>query len=318
MEHVHIPVIDMSAAKAKRAETAARLGAALESVGFVCLEKVPDFDSDELHRMTQWFFSLPLSTKNKLATKRWNPASKNVYRGYFPSVRNEVSYKEGYEIGRALSSCDSRDRQIALYEPNQWPEENSKDGVRFCDFMEKYHETMSNCGMEVMRLIACSLGMENDTFDGLFMKKPLSTLRLLHYPPRDCEPIPQARDGHFTLHCSDHTDSGFVTLLSTFHYGGLQIRDEDDQWVNVEPRPNALVMNIGDMLARMTKGKYKATRHRVVDLGVDRFSVPFFFEPSFDAVIGEVDGEKVKYGPWLVKKMKEFAEYKDTDFGMVN
>ena len=129
------------------------------------------------------------------------------------------------------------------------------------------------------------------------------------------------------LNCGCVSVAGFVTLLATFHYAGLQVCQEDGGWLAVPCRPNALVMNAGDMLAAMTGGKFKATRHRVVDTGVDRFSVPFFFEPRYTADITRViapceevqsqstssthQGHKL-YGPWLIEKMRSFAEFRET------
>ena len=153
-----------------------------------------------------------------------------------------------------------------------------------------------------------------------------------------------------------------MTLLSTFHYGGLEIRQEGSGWLHVPCRPNSLVMNIGDLLSAMSGGKFKATVHRVIDTRVDRFSVPFFFEPRYAADVtrlmpgqqeeriassqsetvatsagadsergGKGAGARLHeevvsspatcsssakpqhtfYGPWLIDKMRIFAEYRD-------
>ncbi len=82
-----------------------------------------------------------------------------------------------------------------------------------------------------------------------------------------------------------HTDSGFLTLLSTFHYHGLQVETELGIYKSVRPVPKTIVVNLGDMLSRITNYKLKATKHRVLDIGVERFSSPFFFEPNYLAKI---------------------------------
>ena len=82
-----------------------------------------------------------------------------------------------------------------------------------------------------------------------------------------------------------HTDSGFLTLLSTFNYHGLQVDIGNGVYKSVRPVPNTLVINLGDMLSRITNYKLKATKHRVLDIGVERFSSPFFFEPNYSAKI---------------------------------
>ena len=122
--------------------------------------------------------------------------------------------------------------------------------------------------------------------------------------------------------------TGFVTLLATFNYGGLEILKDDGKWMAVPCRPNSLVMNIGDMLSNMSGGKFKSTMHRVVETGVQRFSVPFFFEPRYTADVTRLmlkpQEEKgaesqlmsvkpglERYGPYLIEKMRTFAEYRE-------
>ena len=116
-----------------------------------------------------------------------------------------------------------------------------------------------------------------------------------------------------------HTDSGFLTLLSTFNYPGLQVNTNDDVYKSVKPRPNTIVVNLGDMLSRITNYTLKATKHRVLDIGVERFSSPFFFEPRYAAEIPTVlkeglddpDTEKLVYGDWLIERIRQYVEFKD-------
>lgn len=117
-----------------------------------------------------------------------------------------------------------------------------------------------------------------------------------------------------------HTDSGFLTLLSTFNYTGLQVNTVDNKFVSVKPKPNVIVVNLGDMFSRITGYTLKATKHRVLDIGVDRYSSPFFLEPRYAARIPNslmttndtTDGsapEELVYGDWLIEKIRQFAEY---------
>jgi len=117
-----------------------------------------------------------------------------------------------------------------------------------------------------------------------------------------------------------HTDSGFLTLLSTFNYHGLQVDIGDGVYKSVRPVSNTLVINLGDMLSRITNYKLKATKHRVLDIGVERFSSPFFFEPNYSATIPvslvgnsatSTSEQDFIYGDWLIDKIREFGEYKD-------
>ncbi|CAG0884325.1 unnamed protein product [Darwinula stevensoni] len=229
---------------------------------------------------------------------------------------------------------------------NPWIEAEGKEEEcrGFRAYLEWYVEAMTRVGEELLRLTAEAAGIDPDWFRPIFAADggdrsgggdrsaggdrsgggSISVLRLLRYPRRDEPACPAAVDGDYVLQCSEHTDSGFLTLLSTFHYGGLQIGREGEGWLDVPPRPDALVANIGDMLGRFSGGRFKATVHRVVDCGEDRYSVPFFFDPSWDAPVScrmpfgnphlsarqSAEGG-LTYGHWLLGKILQFAEFKD-------
>ena len=119
-----------------------------------------------------------------------------------------------------------------------------------------------------------------------------------------------------------HTDSGFLTLLSTFGYPGLQVEVGEGVYKSVRPVLNTMAVNLGDMLSRISDGQLKATKHRVLDIGVERYSSPFFFEPRYAASIpssiahltsasDETDEECVYFGHWVIGKMSLFGESKD-------
>jgi isopenicillin N synthase-like dioxygenase len=110
-----------------------------------------------------------------------------------------------------------------------------------------------------------------------------------------------------------HTDSGFLTLLSTFGYPGLQVDVGEGVYKSVRPVPNTMAVNIGDMLSRITGGQLKATKHRVLDIGIERFSSPYFLEPCYAASIPSSithltnaseapDEDSVYYGHWCIGK----------------
>nr|KAG5698623.1 hypothetical protein BaRGS_003137 [Batillaria attramentaria] len=184
---------------------------------------------------------------------------------------------------------------------------------------------MLNCGLEVLRLASLGCWREENWFESLIFPGTVSSLALLHYPLRPCATPQAAMDGDTPLCCQDHADSILVTLLDTFQYPGLQIWREDGQWMEVPVRPDSLVMNIGQTLSAISGGRFKATRHRVRDILVDRFSAAFFLEPKYDGDItvrmfgteGEdnrlqSEEEVIKhYGPWLIDKMRNKPEYRD-------
>ena len=252
-----------------------------------------------------------------LARKHWNPQSLNSYRGYYPVVEGVACYKEGIELSLDLPADDPDVlSDVYMYEANVWPPEDIPGALEFKNYILHYYASMSEVGLKITRMLAIGLGKEEKYFDELFVNKPLSTLRLMHYPVRP-QPIPEAakKDG-LVLTCLEHTDSTFMALLSTFDYEGLQIMLKDGSWADVEVRPDCLVMNAGDALIKTT-GQFKATRHRVVDYGKERYSVPFFIEPCYYGDIGQFErdlsqrnvvydeNEPSLYGPWIDKRMKD-------------
>lgn len=314
-----MPIVDMAKANSHREELGRTVVNALENTGFLFLENVPGVDFDKLYSCCRWFFHQPEDVKKGLLRKFWNPENPNIYRGYFPVGKDEPSRKEGFEFGRDIEADDP---EVApgnwFYEQSVWP---SEDGTfLFKRFMLDLYEVMHQLSLNILRLTSIGLGIDEYSFDDIFMKRPCSTFRLIHYPPWEGKPPANARieDGKVVT-TPDHTDSNFLTLLTTFNYKGLEVLTGEDQWAEIVPRPGSLVMNIGDVFSRMMGGRFKATRHRVIDIGVDRFSVPFFLEPSFDGDIGlnfmtKTTGvgeeHKVeKYGPWALYQMKHLKNY---------
>lgn len=153
--------------------------------------------------------------------------------------------------------------------------------------MLKHYNVMHRLGITVMQHIAVGLGKPKDFFDSWFSENTCSTLRIIHYEPRNSQLVSQDKLSSEELKFTTpiHTDSGFLTLLSTFHYHGLQVDIGSGAYRSVRPVKKTLVVNLGDMLSRITDYKLKATLHRVLDIGVERFSSPFFFEPHYLAKI---------------------------------
>ena len=263
-----------------------------------------------------------------LARREWNPHNCNKYRGYCPVIPDSTDCKELVEFAQELPPGDpDLLSDTVFYEANVWPEDSLEGSREFKEFISRYYQCMSGLLIHVSQLLALGLGKEEGFFDELFQHKPMSTLRLMHYPLRP-GPAPESakKDGHI-LTCLEHTDTAFATFLCTFTNRGLQILESDGSWSDVEVRPDCLVMNAGDALVKTT-GLFKATRHRVIDCGEERFSVPFFVEPSYDGDIGRFsremrrergsscdygddDDEPSLYGPWLAARMsaKNYTDY---------
>lgn len=300
-----LPVIDLS--NPDRQANAKQLTEAMETVGFVYLDNVPGYNKEiekGLHKATSWFFSKSLEEKKRVSSKNWNPDSAGVYRGYVPISLEQGHLREQYEMGEVLPE-DDQDRNSGnpLYEPTPWPQEDDSD-IQFCELMMSHYHAMINAGMEFLRLTAMGLGMDKHVFDNCFQPKSVSSLRIMHYPTyKEATISGCSHDLNFT--CEEHTDTAFVTLLVTFSYAGLEILRDDGEWMSVAPRPGSLVVNIGDLLSRLTGGRFKSTRHRVRDMGIERYSVPFFFEPRFNGKFDfPDDSSTIYYGPWVIQRMR--------------
>ena len=255
-----------------------------------------------------------------LARKKWNPKNKNHYRGYYPIIPGITCYKEGIGFSKELPADDPlRLSGNVMYEPNQWPPESEPGAAEFKQFMMAYHDNLFKLSVDMIRLLAIGIGKEENYFDQLFLDKSVSTLRPMHYPLRN-GPIPATanKDGQ-VLTCLEHCDSSYATFLCIFQNEGLQILMKEDKWIDVKPHPDCLLMNAGEALVKTAGKRFIATKHRVVEKEVERYSVPFFLEPAYfsDLNLYEENEEKgsnsepLYYGPWILKRMveKNFTDF---------
>jgi isopenicillin N synthase-like dioxygenase len=133
----------------------------------------------------------------------------------------------------------------------------------------------------VMRAIALGLGLPAEWFEQHLTDDPTILFRIFHYPPEPPGAVSTTQWG-----VGEHTDYGLLTLLAQDQLGGLEVRALDRSWIHVEPTPGAIVCNLGDMLERLTGGRYRSTPHRVRNTsGASRLSFPYFFDPSWDATV---------------------------------
>ncbi|WP_050604325.1 isopenicillin N synthase family oxygenase [Ruegeria sp. 6PALISEP08] len=171
------------------------------------------------------------------------------------------------------------DPNVYLSGPNQWPE---LDGFR--DTCETYAKAMTGLGHKLLGLALGAIGVEDRAILAAF-QEPTIWLRLLHYPPQP----PQAPDDLFGS--APHKDFGVLTLLAQDDVGGLQVQTPSGHWVDAPPIEDAFVVNVGDMLHRLSNGKLLSTPHRVINTsGRERYSVPFFFDPHVSADIAPLPG----------------------------
>jgi len=137
----------------------------------------------------------------------------------------------------------------------------------------RWIDEVSALGQTLLRGVALGLGIEADWFATRLTADPTVLFRIFHYPPGDAD----------SWGVGEHTDYGLITLLAQDRHGGLQVRTRGS-WVDVPADPYVFVVNIGDMLEKMTGGAYRSNPHRVRNLsGRDRLSFPLFLDPSWDA-----------------------------------
>ena len=208
-----------------------------------------------------------------------------AWRGYFP-VGGELTsgkpdLKEGIYFGAELE--DDHPLVMAgtpLHGPNLFP----ADMPPFRETVLAYMAALTTLGHSLMAGIALSLGLEESYFFDRYTSEPLILFRIFNYPPH-----PPNTAAESNLGVGEHTDYGLLTILRQDMSGGLEIKIKS-RWVAAPPIPNSFVCNIGDMLDRMTGGRYLSTPHRVRNLaGHNRLSFPFFFDPNFSAEVRPIE-----------------------------
>jgi isopenicillin N synthase-like dioxygenase len=251
------------------------LGASFERYGFAVVAD-HGLDTDLIGAAVddaRAFFALPEAVK-----RRYHRPGTGGARGLTPfgieaaKDAQAADLKEFWHTGRELPEGHS---YTATMPPNLWPEEIPT----FRAHVEGMYGALDALGRKLLRAIARYLGLADDWFDDK-VQLGNSVLRLLHYPP-----VPADAPG---VRAGAHEDINVITLLLGAEEAGLQLKEKDGSWLDISPPPGALVVNIGDMLQRLTNHVLPSTTHRVVNpaperRGFARYSTPFFlhFNPDF-------------------------------------
>ncbi|HET6909565.1 MAG TPA: 2-oxoglutarate and iron-dependent oxygenase domain-containing protein [Mycobacteriales bacterium] len=276
-----VPVIDISAlvdsgTTAEVAATAAEIDAACSRLGFFVIagHGVAPALRRDLDAAARAFFALPDAEKARIAM----PHAGIAWRGWFP-VGGELTsgrpdLKEGIYFGTEHSS--EHPGVVArrpLHGANLFPERPESLRQLVLDYLDE----MTRLAQTVLEGVAVGLGLPREWFRDRLTADPVVLFRIFHYPP-----APPASDDWGV---GEHTDYGLLTLLGQDGNAGLQVKGPDG-WTDVPPDPDTFVCNLGDMLERLTGGRYRSTPHRVRNLsGAERLSYPFFLDPSWEAVV---------------------------------
>ena len=273
-----VPTLDIRRYDSDRDAFVAELGAAYREFGFCCIRGhgIPEADIRAAYQAFQAFFALPDAVK-----RQYHQPGSGGARGYTPfgvETAKDSKYadlKEFWHIGREIP----RDSKFAeVMPPNVWPRE--VEGFREHGY--GLYQALDALGTRVLRALALHIGLADD----FFVDKTdfgNSILRPIHYPPITTSDIPNVRAGA-------HEDINFITLLVGASAAGLEVLTREGQWLPITTEGDAIVVNIGDMLQRLTNHVYPSTTHRVTNPQGEqarqpRYSVPFFLHPNPDVVL---------------------------------
>lgn len=271
-----IPVIDVAPLLdgSDKMGVAKQIRWALSNAGFMYVKNhgVAQSFVDDVFDVTRRFFELPMADKMALHVSKSDVA----LRGYIEPFGENTDpgktrdLKECFDIGPERASLEG-----PFFGPNQWP----SGFPQFQELVYGYHQKMVTLSKQLLRGIALSLDLPETHFEAI-MKDPISIQRLLHYPPQN------GIADKDIIGIGAHTDYGNLTILAQDDVGGLQVMNREGNWVDGTPIRGAFVINIGDLIQKLTNDIYLANMHRVINTsGRERYSIPFFIDADFEAVI---------------------------------
>ncbi len=276
----HIPSLDLadfrSGDPVRKAKFVQELGAAYQSIGFIALKNhgLNELQTKELYADVQEFFQLPDDAKQTYEVPELAGQRGYISKGKeHAKGRNTGDLKEFYHVGQEV--LDETDPVKNDYPANIWPAEVP----RFEQSTMKAYRTLEAAGQDVLRAIALYLELPENYFDDK-VKNGNSILRPIHYfPIEDPDAVPAD-----AVRAAEHGDINLITLLMGASADGLQVKRRDGQWIAITALPDQIVVNVGDMLQRLTNGVLKSTIHRVVNparekMNTSRYSIPFFMHP---------------------------------------
>jgi isopenicillin N synthase-like dioxygenase len=276
MDFKNIPSVNLADFTEGNKETKAafvkELGQAYEEIGFVAVKNhgLSDALCAELYTQVKGFFTL--SKEEKEAYEIKGLAGQRGYVSFgkeHAKNKNEGDLKEFWHFGQTVEDNDPiKEEYPDNVQVNELPKFNAVG--------REVYQRLEATGREMLRAIALHLNLDENYFDAK-IHNGNSILRPIHYPPITHEPKDAVR-------AAEHEDINLITLLMGASADGLQVLNKSGEWISVTALPDQIVVNVGDMLQRLTNNKLKSTTHRVVNpprekWGTSRYSIPFFLHP---------------------------------------
>lgn len=312
-----IPSLDLAdftnGSQSSRNKFVQDLGRAYNQIGFVAIRNhyLTDELSAQLYAAVKTFFDLSDSVKQKYEIAHLAGQRGYVSKGKERAKgRNTGDLKEFYHIGQEVEGNDPIKNE---YPDNVWPEEVPEFKAVGLEVYRRLEQT----GMEMLKAIAIYLQLPENYFSSR-VKNGNSILRPIHYFPIDnSNEIPAD-----AVRAAEHGDINLITLLMGASADGLQVLRRDGKWISITALPDQLIINVGDMLERLTNGKLKSTIHRVVNppahlMNTPRYSIPFFMHPRSEMSLATLPNcvdqqhpkkwEDITAGEFLDQRLKEIG-----------
>lgn len=282
MLYQEIPSLDLSDFTSENEQTrnnfVKALGDAYQNIGFVAIKNhgLTDEMTSRLYRAIKTFFALPESIKQQYEIPELAGQRGYIGKGKEHAKGRSVGdLKEFYHVGQEVTDNDPIRTE---YPDNIWPNEVPE----LKEVALTVYKTLEDTGKRMLQAIALHLELEENYFEDK-VHNGNSILRPIHYfPIENPEEVPAD-----AVRAAEHGDINLITLLMGASADGLQVLRRDGQWIPITALPDQIIVNVGDMLARLTNDRLKSTIHRVVNppkekMGSSRYSIPFFMHPRSD------------------------------------
>ena len=294
--------------KEQREAFVQELGQAFHNIGFVGVtgHGISKDLIDDFYIAAKQFFALPVEVKRSYEVE--GAAGQRGYTSFGKEHAKQsqvADLKEFFQIGQEV-----RDRSSSVFVPN--PEVTEVPA--FMSLGTQLYRAFETAGASLLRAIALYLGRDENYFDE-YIVDGMSILRAIHYPPITREP-------ETAIRAEQHEDINLITLLVGASAGGLQLQNAAGEWQEIVPENDEIVINVGDMLQRLTNNYLKSTTHRVVNPPREqwhepRLSIPFFLHPRpemrLDVLPSTVTDERpiayepITAGEYLDERLREIG-----------